>query len=842
MRLLTIDGNSILNRAYYGIRLLSNSKGQYTNAILGFINIYLKTIEEVQPDHVAIAFDLPAPTFRHKAYSEYKAQRKGMPDELAMQMQPLKELLTYLGITIVEKEGYEADDIIGTLTATCTDCGCECYVATGDRDSFQLINSNVTVRLASTKETKIYTPERIMEEFGVKPRDLIEVKGLMGDASDNIPGIKGIGEKTALPLIKEHGTLENLYEALDSIKLTPSLRKKLEEGKDDAFMSRMLSTIDLDVPIERDLDAYKVGEVQDVKAATLLRELEMFSTIKRLGLSDIADSTNEEDTVAQVDATFHKSLDIAALIDSGNTIDTILSGDALLINTDSNIYTVTQKADILQILECNLPKRTYDAKAMHKFAFDNNGKLSNVVFDISLAAYLLNPTSTDYSIDRLCNEWDIRYNANSDEQWEITIMPELCDILDKEIGQVGMRHLLDNIELPLAEVLASMEVEGIEIDRAGIEKFGKALKEDITRIESEIHELAGRDFNVSSPKQLSEILFDELGLPPKKKTKSGYSTNAEVLEELRNEHPIIGLVLEYRQLTKLNSTYVDGILKVVHDDGRIHSFFRQTETRTGRISSTEPNMQNIPVRTELGRNMRKFFIAKKGYLFLDADYSQIELRVLADISNDETMIQAFNDGEDIHAITASQVFGIPLALVDSQMRNAAKAVNFGIVYGIGAYSLSQDIGVSVPEADRYIKGYLSKYHGVRDYMEDTVSKGKEQGYVTTMFGRRRYIPELKSKNKIQQALGKRIAMNTPIQGSAADIIKIAMVNVYRKLKEENLDAKLILQVHDELIVEASEADSEKASKILHEEMQNAAVLKAPLVADVNIGNSWYDAH
>ena len=442
MRLLTIDGNSILNRAYYGIRLLSNSKGQYTNAILGFINIYLKTIEEVQPDHVAIAFDLPAPTFRHKAYSEYKAQRKGMPDELAMQMQPLKELLTYLGITIVEKEGYEADDIIGTLTATCTDCGCECYVATGDRDSFQLINSNVTVRLASTKETKIYTPERIMEEFGVKPRDLIEVKGLMGDASDNIPGIKGIGEKTALPLIKEHGTLENLYEALDSIKLTPSLRKKLEEGKDDAFMSRMLSTIDLDVPIERDLDAYKVGEVQDVKAVTLLRELEMFSTIKRLGLSDIADSTNEEDTVAQVDATFHKSLDIAALIDSGNTIDTILSGDALLINTDSNIYTVTQKADILQILECNLPKRTYDAKAMHKFAFDNNGKLSNVVFDISLAAYLLNPTSTDYSIDRLCNEWDIRYNANSDEQWEITIMPELCDILDKEIGQVGMRHCL----------------------------------------------------------------------------------------------------------------------------------------------------------------------------------------------------------------------------------------------------------------------------------------------------------------------------------------------------------------------------------------------------------------
>lgn len=842
MRLLTIDGNSILNRAYYGIRLLSNSKGQYTNAILGFINIYLKTIDEVQPDHVAIAFDLPAPTFRHKAYSEYKAQRKGMPDELAMQLKPLKELLTYLGITIIEKEGYEADDIIGTLTAICTECGYECYVATGDKDSFQLINSNVTVRLASTKETKIYTPERIMEEFGVKPRDLIEVKGLMGDASDNIPGIKGIGEKTALPLIKEHGTLENLYDALSSIKLTPSLRKKLEEGRDDAFLSRMLSTIDLDVPIERDLDAYKIGEVQDVKAVALLRNLEMFSTIKRLGLSDTSVPVIKEENKPQLKATFHDSLDIATLISNDNTIDIILDGDTLLINTDGNIYSLTKTANILEVLESDLPKRTYNAKTMHKFAFDNDSKLNNVVFDISLAGYLLNPTSTDYSIDRLCSEWNIHFKSDNDEQWEIAVMPELCDVLDKEIEQVGMRHLLDKIELPLAEVLASMEVEGIEIDEAGIKKFGKALKEDITRIENEIHELAGRDFNVSSPKQLSEILFDELGLPPKKKTKSGYSTNAEVLEQLRNEHPIIGLVLEYRQLTKLNSTYVDGILKVVHDDGRIHSFFRQTETRTGRISSTEPNMQNIPVRTELGRNMRKFFISKKGYLLLDADYSQIELRVLADISNDDTMIQAFNDGEDIHAITASQVFGIPLALVDPQMRNAAKAVNFGIVYGIGPYSLSQDIGVSVAEADRYIKGYLSKYHGVRDYMEDTVTKGKEQGYVTTMFGRRRYIPELKSKNKIQQALGKRIAMNTPIQGSAADIIKIAMVNVYRKLKEENLDAKLILQVHDELIVEASESDSQRASEILREEMQNAAVLKAPLVADVNIGKSWYDAH
>ena len=841
MRLLTIDGNSILNRAYYGIRLLSNSKGQYTNAILGFINIYLKTIEEVQPDHVAIAFDLPAPTFRHKAYSEYKAQRKGMPDELAMQLQPLKELLTYLGITIVEKEGYEADDIIGTLTATCTECGCDCYVATGDRDSFQLINSHVTVRLASTKETKIYTPERIMEEFGVQPRDLIEVKGLMGDASDNIPGIKGIGEKTALPLIKEHGNLENLYAALDSIKLTPSLRKKLEEGKDDAFMSRMLSTIDLDVPIDRNLDAYKIGEVQDVKAAALLRDLEMFSTIKRLGLTDVETPDGEEKAAPQIDATFHDSVDIAALIASDKIIDTILSGETLLINTDSNIYLLTRKADILKILESKLPKRTYDAKAMHKFAFENDSQLNNVIFDISLAGYLLNPTSTDYSMERLCNEWDIAYIAD-DKQWEITVMPTLCDYLDKEIEQVGMRHLLDNIELPLAEVLASMEVEGIEIDENGIKKFGDELKSDIDRIESEIHNLAGRDFNVSSPKQLSEILFEDLGLPPKKKTKSGYSTNAEVLEELRNEHPIVGLVLEYRQLTKLNSTYVDGILKVVHDDGRIHSSFRQTETRTGRISSTEPNMQNIPVRTELGRNMRKFFISKKGYLFLDADYSQIELRVLAHLSDDATMIQAFNDGEDIHAITASQVFGIPLAFVDSQMRNAAKAVNFGIVYGIGAYSLSQDIGVSVAEADRYIKGYLSKYHGVRDYMEDTVSKGEQQGYVTTMFGRRRYIPELKSRNKIQQALGKRIAMNTPIQGSAADIIKIAMVNVYRKLKDEKLDAKLILQVHDELIVEASEADSERASEILHEEMENATVLKAPLVADVNIGNSWYDAH
>lgn len=839
MRLLVIDGNSILNRAFYGIRLLSNKKGQFTNAIMGFINIYIKNASEVKPDGVAVAFDLKAPTFRHKAYDKYKAGRKGMPEELFTQLEPTKRLISMLGMTVIECEGFEADDILGTLADACDKSGNECFLLTGDRDSFQLVSKTTTVRLASTKEITVYTPEKIREVYGVEPLDMIEVKALMGDSSDNIPGVPGIGEKTALSLISEHKTLENIYDNIDSIKLTPSVKTKLINGKESAFMSRMLATICKDVPINRDISSYCNTSADKEGAAALLRELEMFSTIEKLGLSQLEISSDKKAAIPEAPKETGV-LDISLFGDENEKADIILENDILKILLNDKIYFTSSKEESLAVLKSKAKKRTLDAKAIHRFAMENGSTANNIVFDATLAAYLIDSVSNDYSLTRLFEQYSV--NPPDGENGNIEAFGKLCDILEAKIEDMQMLPLLSNIELPLAEVLSSMEQNGFLLDSKGITSFGEKIKADIAKIESEIYRLAGREFNISSPKQLAAVLFEDLGLPARKKTKSGYSTNAEVLESLRRYHPIIDLVLEYRKLTKLNSTYVEGLLKVVGEDGRVHSFFKQTETRTGRISSTEPNLQNIPVRTELGRNMRKFFIAKKGCVLLDADYSQIELRVLAHIANDKRMIEAFENGDDIHAITASQVFDMPLAFVDSSMRSAAKAVNFGIVYGIGAYSLSQDIGVSVAEADRYIKQYLEKYSGVKEYMDKIVRDGAENGYVCTLFGRRRYIPELNSSNKIQKALGARIAMNTPIQGTAADIIKLAMVNVYRKLKEENLDARLILQVHDELIVEASEKDAERAAKILHEQMENAASLSVKLIAEVGKGKSWYEAH
>lgn len=839
MRLLVIDGNSILNRAFYGIRLLSNKKGQFTNAIMGFINIYIKNASEVKPDGVAVAFDLKAPTFRHKAYDKYKAGRKGMPEELFTQLEPTKRLISMLGMTVIECEGFEADDILGTLADACDKSGNECFLLTGDRDSFQLVSKTTTVRLASTKDITVYTPEKIREVYGVEPLDMIEVKALMGDSSDNIPGVPGIGEKTALSLISEHKTLENIYDNIDSIKLTPSVKTKLINGKESAFMSRMLATICKDVPINRDISSYCNTSADKEGAAALLRELEMFGTIEKLGLSQLEISSDKKAAIPEAPKETGV-LDISLFGDENEKADIILENDILKILLNDKIYFTSSKEESLAVLKSKAKKRTLDAKAIHRFAMENGSCANNIVFDATLAAYLIDSVSNDYSLTRLFEQYSV--NPPDGENGNIEAFGKLCDILEAKIEDMQMLPLLSNIELPLAEVLSSMEQNGFLLDSKGITSFGEKIKADIAKIESEIYRLAGREFNISSPKQLAAVLFEDLGLPARKKTKSGYSTNAEVLESLRRYHPIIDLVLEYRKLTKLNSTYVEGLLKVVGEDGRVHSFFKQTETRTGRISSTEPNLQNIPVRTELGRNMRKFFIAKKGCVLLDADYSQIELRVLAHIANDKRMIEAFENGDDIHAITASQVFDMPLAFVDSSMRSAAKAVNFGIVYGIGAYSLSQDIGVSVAEADRYIKQYLEKYSGVKEYMDKIVRDGAENGYVCTLFGRRRYIPELNSSNKIQKALGARIAMNTPIQGTAADIIKLAMVNVYRKLKEENLDAKLILQVHDELIVEASEKDAERAAKILHEQMENAANLSVKLIAEVGKGKSWYEAH
>lgn len=849
MKLLAIDGNSIMNRAFYGIKLLSNSKGQFTNALTGFMNIYLKEIGEVKPDCVAVAFDLKAPTFRHKANAAYKANRKGMPEELAQQMPVIKELLGDLGIKIVQCEGYEADDILGTLSKAAADSGNECYILTGDRDSFQLVSDRVTVRLATTKETKIYTPDRIMEEYGVTPRQMIEVKALMGDTSDNISGVKGIGEKTALSLIKQEGDVKTLYEHLADIKLTPSVRTRLENGHQDAIDSRFLAEICLEAPVEKATEFYKLGEVDTEKTKALLADLEMMRLIDRLGLSgkavESSDSTVQESKLKLSDLPKFevKPLDesVISVLGKDKTAYFIFADNKLSILCNDVIYTTGDNAIITAFMGTACEKITFEGKTAHKFAFSNGTCLENLTFCCDLAGYLLNSQSSEYTAENLCLSYKCLYRSDMGVYADLSSLPALSENLKKQLEMTEMTKLFDDIEMPLCEVLASMEFYGVKADAEGIKAFGEDLKIKIDELTSQIYMYAGKEFNIASTKQLGEVLFEDLGLPAKKKTKSGYSTNADVLESLMDKHPIVPLIVEYRTLTKLNSTYVDGLLKLIHPDGRVHSVFKQTETRTGRISSTEPNMQNIPVRKEIGRNMRKFFVAEDGYTLLDADYSQIELRVLASVCGDKNMQEAFSEGRDIHTSTAAQVFDIPEDFVTPEMRSAAKAVNFGIIYGIGAFSLSKDIGVTVAEAKRYIKNYLDNFPKVSEFMDKTVDDGIKNGYVTTLFGRRRYIPELSASNKVLQAFGKRAAMNAPIQGAAADIIKIAMVRVYKKLREEDLDARLILQVHDELIIEAAEKDKERAEKILKDEMENAVKLAVPMTVDVNSGRSWYEA-
>lgn len=849
MKLLAIDGNSIMNRAFYGIKLLSNSKGQFTNALTGFMNIYLKEIGEVKPDCVAVAFDLKAPTFRHKANAAYKANRKGMPEELAQQMPVIKELLGDLGIKIVQCEGYEADDILGTLSKAAADSGNECYILTGDRDSFQLVSDRVTVRLATTKETKIYTPDRIMEEYGVTPRQMIEVKALMGDTSDNISGVKGIGEKTALSLIKQEGDVKTLYEHLADIKLTPSVRTKLENGNQDAIDSRFLAEICLEAPVDKATEFYKLGEVDTEKTKALLADLEMMRLIDRLGLSgkavESADSAVQESKLKLSDLPKFevKPLDesVISVLGKDKTVYFIFADNKLSILCNDVIYTTEDNAIITAFMGTACEKITFEGKTAHKFAFSNGTHLENLTFCCDLAGYLLNSQSSEYTAENLCLSYKCLYRSDMGEYADLSSLPALSENLKKQLEMTEMTKLFDDIEMPLCEVLASMEFYGVKADAEGIKAFGEDLKIKIDELTSQIYMYAGKEFNIASTKQLGDVLFEDLGLPAKKKTKSGYSTNADVLESLMDKHPIVPLIVEYRTLTKLNSTYVDGLLKLIHPDGRVHSVFKQTETRTGRISSTEPNMQNIPVRKEIGRNMRKFFVAEDGYTLLDADYSQIELRVLASVCGDKNMQEAFSEGRDIHTSTAAQVFDIPEDFVTPEMRSAAKAVNFGIIYGIGAFSLSKDIGVTVAEAKRYIKNYLDNFPKVSEFMDKTVDDGIKNGYVTTLFGRRRYIPELSASNKVLQAFGKRAAMNAPIQGAAADIIKIAMVRVYKKLREEDLDARLILQVHDELIIEAAEKDKDRAEKILKDEMENAVKLAVPMTVDVNSGRSWYEA-
>lgn len=853
MKLLVLDGNSILNRAFYGIKLLTTKDGRYTNAIYGFMNILMKLEDEVTPDAVAVTFDLKSPTFRHKLYDGYKANRKGMPAELAEQMPVLKELLTALGYKIVTKEGFEADDIIGTLSAH-IDTDDRCYIATGDRDSLQLVRENVQVLLASTKmgraETNVYDIARIQAEYGVTPRQMIDIKALMGDSSDNIPGVAGIGKKTAEDLVQRFGAIDRIYADIETLDIKPGVRQKLLDGRDMAYLSYKLGTIDLDAPVDTNA-AHYVKDAPNVQEATgILVSLEMFKILEKLNLQGeiTAQATKQ---IEQKKLPVQTGPDaLATVLQNGKTYFYFVNENTVYFQTETDLVVAdlaekAQKELFLSLLAKNdIEKYVYSAKEVFAYALINGVTVKNVKMDITLAAYLLNPSAKEYDMHRLLQEYSPVTNAAEAEEEllsDCANLHALCDKLTVRLEQNEQLPLLETIEIPLAEVLASMEQIGVLVDKAGIEQFNEMLTGKIAELQSRIYELAGEEFNINSPKQLGEILFVKLQIPTKKKTKTGFSTNAEVLEGLADEYEIVRCILDYRTLAKLKSTYCEGLLKVIGEDGRIHSCFNQTETRTGRISSTEPNLQNIPVRQELGREMRKFFKAADGNLLVDADYSQIELRVLADIANDQAMIDAFNKDTDIHTVTASQVFHMPEKLVTPLMRSRAKAVNFGIVYGIGAFSLSKDIGVTRAEADRYIKDYLHLYAGVDRYMKEVVEQAKKDGYVKTLFARRRYLPELASSNGMLRAFGERVARNMPIQGTAADIIKIAMIRVYHRLKDENMQAKLILQVHDELIVEAPEAEAQKAAQIVSEEMENACKMKVRLKSDANIGKTWYDA-
>ena len=857
MKLLALDGNSILNRAFYGIKLLTTKDGRrFTNGIYGFLNILLKLKEEVSPDAVAIAFDVKAPTFRHEMYSGYKANRKGMPPELAQQMPPLKELLSAMGYKIIEASGWEADDILGTLAAH---CGSDdfCYIATGDRDSLQLVRSNVNVLLASTKmgrpQSVRYDEDKIKEEYLVTPEQMIDIKALMGDASDCIPGVAGIGQKTAQDLVSRFGSIDDIYNNIDTIDIKKGVHDKLVNDRESAYLSRELGTIRTDAPIDGDYADYVPAEPDTFKVTAILAELEMYKMIERLDLK-APEKPAAEESAEKVLLDCYKQEDLKLLFNmlkkAGEAYFTFDSG-VFLFKTDLGVAEVDPENEgyaefCSDFLFCkDIKKFTYNSKQLYSFFYDygDDIEINSLCADAMLSAYVLNPSSGAYDLKRIIAEYAQADSSQAENEaaFLTAYLPSAFKKMNSEIESNGQTRLLDEIELPLARVLASMEREGFLVDARGIEGFGKELEQKINSLVSEIYQEVGYEFNLNSPKQLGEALFVKMGLPARKKTKSGYSTNAEVLEGLAADYPVVAKILEYRTVAKLKSTYCDGLLKVIADDGRIHSSLNQTETRTGRISSTEPNLQNIPVRSELGREMRKFFKAKDGYVLVDADYSQIELRVLAHIADDKNMINAFNAGDDIHAITASQVFDMPLMLVTPLMRSRAKAVNFGIVYGIGAFSLAKDIGVSRAEADRYIKGYLENFSGVREYMKTVVEKAKEKGYVETVFARRRYLPELSSSNAVTRAFGERVALNMPIQGTAADIIKIAMIRVWQCLKEQKLDARLIMQVHDELIVEASEKQADIVAGIVKREMENAVKMRVAMQADVGIGKTWYDS-
>ena len=901
-KLVVIDGNSILNRAFYGImssKMLQTADGTYTNAVYGFLAIMFKLFEDVKPDYIAVAFDMKHPTKRHEMYKEYKATRKGMPDELAVQLPIIKDVLNAMNIKVIEKEGYEADDILGTLAKTAEKEGLTAILLTGDRDSFQLASDKTTIRIPRTKggktETENFDKNKIIEVYGVKPKQLIEVKGLMGDSSDNIPGVPGVGEKTALNLIKEYETIDNIYNKLekDEPVAKGKLKENLTNNKDLAILSRELGRIDVNAPINKDLSEYKVKEWDKEKVLEIFKKLRFNRYIERFNLlNDLKSESKTEDV---------KSLFEHELLEDDSKIENLINK----INDEKILYYYFEKTEtndttlIIKKIIKYIKKKKKTENKVYTMDFDNikfknifenkdilkcgyrikedyivlkqNGiNPQNMMYDAKIATYILNSTSNLYSLEDISKQYldlDITLysepeekniqtslfdNSNNSDESEkksnyinamyAYIIGKSREIILEELSKIDALDLFNNIEMPIAEILAEMQLEGMCIDEKELIKYGENLKEHIEELRIDIYNLAGEEFNINSTKQLANILFEKLNLTPSKKTKSGYSTDVEALEKIKNSHPIIEKILEYRQLMKLNSTYVEGMIPFINEKtGRIHTFFHQTVTATGRLSSTDPNLQNIPTRTELGKKLRKVFKAGSGKVFLDADYSQVELRVLAHMANDETMINAFNSGADIHTISASQVFKVPIEEVSKQLRSRAKAVNFGIVYGISEFGLAEQIDIKRKEAKQYIEQYLETYHGIRDYMKNIVEEAKRKGYVETLFKRRRYIPELNSKNYMVRKFGDRAAMNTPIQGTAADIMKIAMIKVYNELKNRNLKSKIVLQIHDELIIETVLEEKDEVRNLLKECMESSAKLSVPLNVDVEEGKNWYQA-
>ncbi len=852
MKLMILDGNSIVNRAYYGVRPLNAPDGTPTNAIYGFVAILQRLLEEQQPQAVCVSFDLKAPTFRHQQYEAYKAQRKGMPEELAVQMPVLKEVLDAMGIRRYELEGYEADDILGTAAAICEKSGWDCVIVTGDKDSLQLISDttsvcNVKTRMGQT-ETVLYTPEKFQEEYGFAPPLMVDLKALMGDSSDNIPGVPGVGEKTAMDLVQRYGEIKNIYANLDSLDIKEGVRKKLAQGRESAEMSYWLATIIRDVPLDFKPEDNLWDKVYTGALYGIFKRLGFNKFIEKWGLTESGEAAISEEQFHLPRRELSSMEEIDALIAALSGVKQLavypLEGlNHIEVCDGKTVYDAAwnrcgEGYDRLlsTVFSPEIKKTGHNVKDLMGLLMKEGLSTEGFVFDTALAAYLLEATESDYALERI----SVRYTGAEAAGAEAVF--RLAPVLDAKLRELGMDELYYQAELPLCAVLAEMEAAGFFVDRKALYDFGESLNDGIAQLQQSIWNHAGHEFNINSPKQLGTVLFDELLLPYGKKTKTGWSTNADVLEKLQGKHPIVDEVLEYRMLTKLKSTYADGLLKVISEDGRIHTNFQMTVTATGRLSSTEPNLQNIPVRKKLGAQIRNMFVAAPGMMLVDADYSQIELRLLAHISGDETMKEAFLSGEDFHTVTASNVFGVPLSEVTPILRSRAKAVNFGIVYGISAFSLAQDIGVYPNEAKAYIDAYLEKYHGVRDYMKQIVETAKAQGYVATIYGRRRYLPELKSSNFNMRSFGERVALNMPVQGTAADIIKLAMVNVHRRLKADGLKARLILQVHDELIVECPGEEAEQVRQILTEEMENAARLSVPLLADAHIGHSWAEAH